>query len=119
MFVVDTNILIYYLKGTEKVVRYFQPNEELFVSTISQIELLSRRDLSTTELKKLKDFLETFTIIDVDSDVALRAAQLRRKGIKMGDAIIAATAWHLGVPLLTHDHGFNKIKEIEVFDPLD
>ncbi len=118
MLVADTNILIYYLKGTEKVVRYFLADEELFISTISQIELLSRSDLSATEIKKLKDFLETFTIIDVDSDIALKAAQFRRKGIKIGDAIIAATAWRLGAPLLTHDHGFGKIKEIKVIDPM-
>ena len=55
MLLIDTNILIYYLKGTEKVVRYFQTEEEIFISSLSKIELLGKKDLSNREIAKIQE----------------------------------------------------------------
>ena len=55
MLLIDTNILIYYLKGTEKVVRYFQTGEEIFISSLSKIELLGKKDLSNREIAKIQE----------------------------------------------------------------
>lgn len=41
------------------------------------------------------------------------AAKLRREhGLKLADAIIAATAIHLDIPLLTADSGFNRLDKL-------
>ncbi|MDP2690937.1 MAG: PIN domain-containing protein [bacterium] len=87
------------------------------MSIISWIELLGKKDLTALEIQNLKDFLETFIILELDSSIAEKAAVLRRKGIKMGDSIIAATAWQWASALVSRDRVFQGIEEIEVINP--
>ncbi len=119
MHLLDTNILIYYLKGIKKVDSFVETGENTMISIISNIELLGKKKLRSKEIFKLREFINTFMIINLDSEIADKAAILRRRGIKMGDAIIAATAWHFDASLVTHDIAFTKIKEIKVIDPFD
>lgn len=119
MYLLDTNILVYYLQGIKKVDSFFEIGINTIISIISTIELLGKKDLESKEILKLRDFLDTFIIVNLDFEIADKAAILRREGIKMGDAIIAATAWHFEAYLVTHDIAFRKIKKIKVIDPFD
>lgn len=116
MYVLDTNILVYHLNGTPGLTLYL--NRPSFISIISHIELLGKSSLSPDELSLLRDFLDLFYVIPLDQDIAKRAELLRRKGISLGDAVVVATAWHLDLPLVTHDKKLGRIKEIKVIDPL-
>ena len=114
----DTNILIYYLKGNEEIVPFVEEQNNAGISVITKIELLGRKNLTPAEIKNLSEFIDTFFIINLDNSISEKAALLRRNGIKIGDAIIAATAWHYNATPVTHDQEFKNIKEITVIDPL-
>ena len=63
----------------------------------------------------IKDFLLSTTIIQTNMSICEKASKLRLNyAVKLPDAIIAATAEYLGLPLITADAAFFKIKEIEI-----
>ena len=55
-------------------------------------------------------------IIDINPVIKSYTIEFRKKyKLKLPDAIIAATAQFLNIPLVTADKSFNKINEIIVF----
>ena len=55
-----------------------------------------------------------FKVVNVDSKIAVEAAEIRSKHrIPMADSIIAATAKMLNLPVITDDKHFYKIKDIK------
>lgn len=112
-FIADTNAIIYLLSGKP----YMRPYEEarLGVSVITEMELLSFPHITAQELNNLHDLLSDCTIFPLDIFVKERAILVRRThGIKLPDAIVAATAMEEGIPLITADKGFRKIAELDL-----
>jgi predicted nucleic acid-binding protein len=112
--VFDTNILIYFFDGNAKAAKLLETTE-FFLSSMTHVEILS--DLNTSKQKRelIKDFLSAITIIQTSPIICEKAAKLRLSyAIKLPDAIIAATASYLGLPLITGDAEFFKIKEVEI-----
>ncbi len=73
----------------------------------------SQRSLSSRDIAGINDLLSNLSINDVNRAIKDTTAQLRREhGLKLADAIIAATAMHLNVPLLTADKGFQRIENL-------
>jgi len=97
MYLLDTNILIYHLNRSIPVqsiekIRQILKNH-FNISIISKMELLGFRRHSPQSYKKSESFLENAAIIGLDDEIVDTVIQLRRnKGIKLPDAIIAATA---------------------------
>ena len=100
---VDTNIVIYILKGVEGAVEVADKLEddtsEVYFSTIVEAELFSFHELALEERTKIGGILDLGQIISVDSEVALKSAELRalsrrihHRKLKLPDAIVAATA---------------------------
>ncbi len=88
----DTNILIDYLNGVEaarlEIARYDEPE----ISIISWMEVLVGAK-NEREEGLLRGFLERFTLISLNPDIAEKAVQLRRgERLRLPDAIIWATA---------------------------
>jgi len=115
----DTNILVAYLNDdtsvVESVKNWFSQGTVLFVSAVSYAEVLALPEASSTDLDKMRDFLEYFVVIDVNKDVAETTALLKRKyKLRFPDAAIAATAYRTRVPLVTRDKQFRKVDEITV-----
>jgi len=55
-----------------------------------------------------------FKVLDVDSEIAKRSAELRhRYKVSMADSIIAATSQSLDATCLSDDPHFKSIKEIK------
>jgi predicted nucleic acid-binding protein len=82
-------------------------------------ELLAKGGLSESERQEIESLLGRFRMIAVDDSIAERYWELLKKyesqGLRQADAIIAATAWHKGVPLLTRNQKhFRFISEIEL-----
>lgn len=76
----------------------------LYVSSITEAELFSFPTLTKRETSGIEEFLNTVTIIHVDSRIARIAAELRRlTNIKLLDALIAATALSTHTTLLTRN----------------
>lgn len=112
-FVADTNFLINVHEGKAKTEPFLDGS--VIVSVISEIELLGWHKLSLPEKRKLKALLRDCIIIELTPEIKNIAIEIRQQqAVKTPDAIIAATARFLRLPLVTSDKGFKKIKDIEI-----
>jgi toxin FitB len=96
-YLLDTNILIYHLKGDipESEIERLECilKRSFLVSVITKVEFLGWRKHTVDGFLKAQEFLRHAAIIPVDSDLADLAIELRRNSnIKLADALIAATA---------------------------
>ena len=120
MYTLDTNVIIYYLKGDAAVVSFFDSllgkDISFYASTITELELLSFSTLAPSEQNLIKELLATISIIPVDSQIARLAAAVRRiSHAKIPDSIIAATALFTGSTLLTRNiKDFKNIPSLSV-----
>ena len=117
----DSNILIRYLNGEDKIVSQLSAwrieGRAFIISSISTAEVLSLKILSSNDVKQVRSFLATFVSVPFDNQIAEMAASCRRAyNLGLPDAGIAATAIMLNVPLVTQDQQFKKIKEIAMID---
>lgn len=114
----DTNIVIFYLHGN-KTAYDFIANNSVFISVISEMELLSFKNLDQEEEKVINDLLSLFTIIDLEDSIKNKAIHLRKKhNLKLPDAIIVASAIYLNCSFVSADKKLLKINEVSgvVFD---
>jgi len=117
---VDTDVLIDYLRAVPEAVRYLEGRSEaLFVSAITVAELFSGvRD--GDERTALDAFLSAFEVVPVDPVIAKQGGLLRREhakrhGTGLADALIAATAEQVNARLVTLNRKhFPMIEDLEV-----
>ena len=108
--VIDTNVALYLLGGR---LAEGLPAGEYFASVVTEMELLSYGGLDGDGEKAVREFLADLDIVDLTPDVKERAILLRRgHGLKLPDAIIAATAFTLDAELLSNDAGFGRIPDL-------
>lgn len=90
--VLDTNILIDYLKGIEEARQELSRYSRILVSLITRIELLvGARDES--EAGVIRDLLASYDEVVLTSAIAEQAIRIRKEhGMKIPDAIVYATA---------------------------
>jgi predicted nucleic acid-binding protein len=108
VFTLDTNILIGYLNDNKKVAEQLlawkKAGKIFFVSVITEVEILSFPHLTKEETAQIQRFLQEFTIIPLDTQLAQIAAEIRRNSnIKLGDSVIIATAKLTNSVLITLD----------------
>lgn len=113
MFTLDSNIVIGYLNGDDKIARQlanWRNNKvPLFISVITEIEVLSHPKLRPEEITKIKRFIREFTAVPVDHQVGEIAAAIRRKTkISVGDSLVVATAILTHSSLVSRDEGLIK-----------
>lgn len=108
----DTNIALYLLGGDE-VLATLLDQREVFVSVISEMEMLGYPGISLSETYRIKDFLKDCQIVELVPSVKELAIEIRKAhGLKLPDAIIAASALHLNLPLVSADKVFNRIDDL-------
>ena len=101
--VFDTNILVDYLKGVKQAKKELALYEEKVISIITHIEVLTGAKNSDQE-KILRQFLSTFTVVDVNSHIADKTITLRQElRLKVPDALIYATARQQGCMLVSRN----------------
>ncbi|MES2112836.1 MAG: type II toxin-antitoxin system VapC family toxin [Bacteroidota bacterium] len=111
--VADTSLIINLFNGVEEV-RELITGRNLFVSIISEIEVLSYPNLTSEDSQLLKDFLFNCYIVDIEPTIKDITIELRAKyKTKLPDAVIAATAIYFDLPLFTMDKGFKKITDLQ------
>jgi predicted nucleic acid-binding protein len=109
----DTNIIIYSLGGNNKITDLIN-NTQHFISEITEIELLGFHGLGKQDEKIIKNYLSNVFIIGLNSIIKSTAINFKKVyRLKTIDAIIAASAVHFDLPLVTADRSFQKIKELE------
>lgn len=112
-FVADTNFLIDINEGLQKTEAFLDGT--VIVSVISEIELLGWHLLKEKDKIALESLLEDCVIIDLNAEIKKIAIFLRQQfRIKTPDAIIAATAKFLQIPLITSDKGFKSIPNLDL-----
>lgn len=111
---VDTNILLYFLKGDREVIEMLT-GREIVISFITELELLAFPKISLNSEKIILGMLSNCTIIDIDKEIKTLCIELRKNfKLKLPDAIIAATSLKLNLPLITADQEFGKVDLLEV-----
>ncbi|OHA65961.1 MAG: hypothetical protein A3C04_00015 [Candidatus Wildermuthbacteria bacterium RIFCSPHIGHO2_02_FULL_45_25] len=120
MYTLDTNAVIYYLKNDAIAVpilkEVFAKPAPIYLSTISEIELLGFSRLGENEEFLIENILQTLAILPVDSRIARIAGNLRRNfGLQLADSAIAATALFTGSALLTRNvKDFQKVTQLSI-----
>jgi len=105
----DTNIVLYLLNGEETLIPLLE-EKNLFLSFITQLELLGARYLKPDDILQIKQFISECTVIDITPGIKEFAISIRQKyTIKLPDCIILATSLWLNMPLISADHDFSKI----------
>lgn len=107
---VDTDIAIDFLRRrdyAQKLLEHWAEEGLLAISTLTHLEIY--QGMKAGEERATNAFLDGLISVAVDIPIARRAGamlgELRATGTTIGiaDAIIAATALQLGVPLLTNN----------------
>ena len=113
-FIVDTNIILYVLSGNKELAEMID-SKEIYVSFITELELLGYKGIEKKDKHIIKQFLADCRIIDINEEIKIHTLQIKQKyTIKLPDAIIGATAKFLNIPLITADKGFIKISAIKL-----
>lgn len=104
---VDTDVLIWHLRGYPQATRRLDRLASLRLSAVSYLELLQGLR-NKSELLAVKKMLErrAAEVLPITGGITSRAIELMEAltlshGLQMGDALIAATAIEHGLPVLT------------------
>lgn len=127
--VIDTHAAIWYFANspeisvlaTEKIDNTIAKGDAIILSTISIVEiiyLIDKSKLVPQTLARLMQYLKLpnngFISQDLTEDISLTLQQIPRSTVPdMPDRIIAATALHLNLPLVTKDHKIQKLQTIQ------
>ena len=122
MTIIDTSIIVSFLKGTPDTVRKIEEltnhRDTIAVTTITVYELLKGAQLSSRQKENLLDVTEVISsvqILNLSNEACLEAAKiyctLKEEGKLIGefDILIAAIAKTNGEALLTRDQHFKSI----------
>ncbi len=111
LILVDTNIVIYTIKGLSLIEPYLI--YDFALSEISIIELLGVKNIEAFTLKSRQRFINGTVTYPFNTEIRELTIELKQKySLKVPDAVIAATAIHYNQSLLTADKDFAKIKEV-------
>jgi len=120
-YLLDTNSVIYFFNGEKKIADLIaKTKDEIVISFITKIELLSFDIEDQDTEKKVREFLNEIRVILLDDDVITATIEYRKKlKLKIPDAIISATAKVLGVTLITADKVLSKkLTGIKIISPI-
>ena len=110
----ETNIVLYLLSGDDTIADFLN-DKIVFLSFVTELELLGYKEISPEELSKVEDLLADSTIIDINSEIKKIVIELRRSyKIKLPDAIIAATSHYINIPFMTADKDFSKLSDLNI-----
>lgn len=121
-YVLDTNAIIYHLRGASEMGPVFDAIQEArvepIISVITRIELLGFPRLARSEETAIKGLLAGFRERDVDSEIACSAIDLRRKyRLGVPDCIVAATAIVEHAQLVTRDEQMGRVRGLQLPNP--
>ena len=126
MYLIDTDTVIYALKGDEQILRHFKETaaEPKALSVVTYGELLygawksQRRQENLAKVRRLR---EIFPIVEATNGImetyaAIKAnIETRGKPLDDFDLVIASTAISLGYRLVTNnERHFRRIKELQL-----
>jgi len=110
----DTNVIVALGEGHPEASKSIQ-GFDVYLSRISCIELLSFPGIDSEYEIWVRQIITECTIIELEGAISEAAILVRRnKKLKLPDAIIAATAQILDLPLVTFDKDFEKVADLSL-----
>ena len=121
MKLIDSNILIYAAQPEHADLKKLLQGADVAVSNITRLEVLGYHKITEDQKKFFNAIFTLVKIIEVDNKVINKAIEIRQgKNVKVGDAIIAATAVLNHLELVTRNvDDFKHISAIHITNPLD
>ena len=125
MFLLDTDVLIWVLRGKKEIVeKVLKLKEEsaLAISVISTAEIY--KNVYPSELSITEDYLNEHIVFDVDQKIAKIAGLYwqqyikRLKNLSLTDCLIAATANVNNLTLVSLNTKHFPMKDIKILNPL-
>jgi predicted nucleic acid-binding protein len=113
-FLLDTNAVLYVLNGDETLTDFLF-EKELYISIITEMELLSYKNITAVEQQAIEFFLSEFIIINIDHKIKSNSIDVKKNSnMKLPDSIIAGTSIALRLPLVTSDRQFKTVNDLEL-----
>lgn len=118
---VDTDILIWYMRGNKNAFKIIEKNKNFRISVITYMELVQgmRNKMELNALRKsLRDW--NASIIYITEEISAKAMfyveeHYLSQSIELADAFIGATAVAYGLPLLTgNEKHYKPLKDVRV-----
>lgn len=120
-YLIDTNVAIGYLDSIlpERGLEFMDNVPAIILSVVTRIELLSWRNATKSQLTVLESYISDAKVFDLSEAVIRKTIAIRKEhGLKLPDAIIAATSLVHDLTLLTRNTSdFNRITGLEVINP--
>lgn len=119
--VVDTSAWIEWLTASalgRRIGKQFPDKAQCIVPTIVQLELSKWlvREAGEDEADQVIAYTQKCVVVPLDTTIALLAADLHREHkLATADAIVYATARHVGAGLLTCDARFEGLPDVVLF----
>ena len=118
---IDTDVLIWYLKGNEKAYKIIENSNNFFISVVTYMELVQGMR-NKKELNNLRKALHIWNaqILYISEDISAKAMfyveqHFLSHSIQLADALIGATAIVYGNPVLTgNDKHYKVLKDLEI-----
>jgi len=119
--IIDTNVLIWYMKGNEKAYKAIENSKNFFISVVTYMELVQGMR-NKTELNNLRRALHYWNskILYISEEISVKATFFVEQhylshSIQLADALIGATAIAYGLPILTgNDKHYKILKDIQI-----
>lgn len=122
-YLIDSNVIIDYtaLRLSEKGSNFVEDlfDTDFLISVATKIEVLGFSDVPN-KLLAMEEFVNSATTLSLDDAVTNQTIQLRReyKKLKLGDAIIAATALVYDLVVISRNvSDFKNINGLQIIDP--
>jgi tRNA(fMet)-specific endonuclease VapC len=116
--IIDTDILIDFLRGKEKTREFLLSVVEentLYCSAITVAEIYA--GMREVEKEKTDDLLDSLNIVEINRAIAEKAGtykhQIRRQILELDDCMIAASAFYLKALLVTGNGKHYPMSDIE------
>ncbi len=114
VMLLDTNAIIYFLGGNPTIVSLLDQKIH-YASVISEIEVLGFDFKTNADSYAVRRYLRSVRIIPLNNEIKKIAIDIKKNyKAKVGDAIISAAAICFGLPFISADKNFIKIKELNL-----
>ncbi|MDH3348718.1 MAG: type II toxin-antitoxin system VapC family toxin [Desulfobulbaceae bacterium] len=119
--IIDTDVLIWYLRGNEKAYKVIENLNNFSISVITYMELVQGMR-NKKELNSLRQALHAWNakILYISEEISAKAMfaveqHFLSHSMQLADALVAATAICHGIPLLTgNDKHYRIMKELQL-----
>ena len=119
--IIDTDVLIWYMKGNEKAYKAIERANNFFISVLTYMELVQGMR-NKKELNSLRKSIHSWNakVLYISEEISSKAMfyveqHFLSHSLQLADALIGATAVAYSLPILTgNDKHYKIVKDIQI-----